>query len=389
MKVNQFQEAKKLKKKLIDEGYNIAFDFGIGQPSGGLSKEAQLAFIEAVRENREAMCVYQDNECAVEGFSKEFVQYHAEVNTSGFECFPIPGIKPMLEYVVLAARDMCGEEGFVVASMYGYDTPQNVTEDLGIEHISIQLDENFDICNWEELKRAKLIMCNYPHNPSGKALTIEEGVKLCSFCEDNDILLFNDAAYAGLMYNDKYFTLIDASIVCPNLEIIELYSASKNPHCGNATSLRAGAGAGTKKFVEYFLAVKGRRDSGLCPFAAAAVLGAIRSDIPKKVAQLKYKNRIEGILRALDKVGLKVAYRPETGFFLLLKVPKIINGEEIGTAAKFNEYLIKTIGAFGIAMPTPWGIEYLRWSVAGVDTSTTEFEEQFLEACKSIKEIIY
>ena len=39
-------------------------------------------------------------------------------------------------------------------------------------------------------------MINYPHNPSGQIATEDWLHDLCAYCQQHDIRLFNDAAYA-------------------------------------------------------------------------------------------------------------------------------------------------------------------------------------------------
>ena len=82
-------------------------------------------------------------------------------------------------------------------------------------------------------------MTNYPHNPSGQIADAAWFRDLCQYCSDNDIRLFNDAAYISLSHSDDCATLSEVAVDFPDLSWCEAFTAAKL--IGNGTGWHVGA----------------------------------------------------------------------------------------------------------------------------------------------------
>ena len=124
-KANIFQNIRTKRIEAQAAGTEL-LDLSIGEPKGPALQSAREAARDAVMSEDEAMHAYQYNlDLAVPGFSERFVAAHLARDLSGEDVayLPIPGIKPMLGLLPLAAG--CANEHVTVASMTapGYSIP--------------------------------------------------------------------------------------------------------------------------------------------------------------------------------------------------------------------------------------------------------------------------
>ncbi|MFP4447307.1 MAG: aminotransferase class I/II-fold pyridoxal phosphate-dependent enzyme [Bacteroidales bacterium] len=74
---------------------------------------------------------------------------------------------------------------------------------------------HFDVESLETLitSKTKLMIINFPHNPTGSTISKEEQSRLIDFAEKNDLIIFSDEMYRYLEFNDedRLPSLIDKS----------------------------------------------------------------------------------------------------------------------------------------------------------------------------------
>jgi LL-diaminopimelate aminotransferase len=360
----------------------ILYRLSIGQPRGSALESARKAAAKAVLRDEESMHEYQDNGSpGVPNFAQNFVQEHVLTNVLGrndISFLPIPGIKPMLGLIPMA----CGGIGRNRINMYtmtdpGYPTPAVQAEYLGMIHASLPTNpENQFLFSTDDIHAdtTSLIMTNYPHNPSGQVATFGWWEKLCSFCSEYKIRLFNDAAYAILSHSSKACTLSEVAIHYCNLSWAEAFSASKV--INNGTGWRIGAMCGSPDFIADIATIKGNTDSGFFAPAAAGVMAALANDRTSIELQRRvYEDRISMLKRWLDPCGMRLAVDPKAGFFTLWLSPAMAFGREIQDAEAFNDLMIDNTGVVGI----PFG-RYIRYAV------TSSIEDWETKICESFNE---
>ena len=377
---NLFQEIKEVSAEAEKNGKKL-IKLSIGQPSGPALESARRAAADAVMSDKESMHGYQDNgESGVPGFAKRFVEGHIGdiLRSRDVDYLPIPGIKPMLGLVILA----CGTGLKVVATTTnpGYPTPKDWCRYLGKRVIEPEMNSgNKFLFNPEFLDnrslfqnkifhgKLELVMMNYPHNPSGAVANKEWLRTVCEYCEENDIRLFNDAAYVALSYGER-ISLAEVAVNFPKLSWAEAYSASKL--IGNGTGWRVGAMVGSSDFIGDLKIIKGNTDSGFVAFAAAGALNSLEKDMDSilEVRDL-YKRRASLLCKILQRQGMRLAIEPKAGFFTLWQTPKHAFGKKINSARDFNFEMIKNTGVVGVHFNP-----YIRYAVASVDVEAVAEE---------------
>ena len=301
-------------------------------------------------------------------FSRRFVACHLApkvLDGKNVDYLPIPGIKSMLGLVILACGDKC--KTVATTTNPGYPTPKVWAQYLGKQVIEPEMNpENNFVFNPKDLdpRDTKLIMMNYPHNPSGAVVGARDLLAICGYCSKFGIRLFNDAAYAKQKYGSDSWCLADVASGFADLSWAEAFSASKS--LGNGTGWRVGAMVGSPDFIGDIKTIKGNADSGFVAPMAYGALWALEHDNDgvQKITQL-YQRRATLLCNVLQPAGMRLATEPRAGFFTLWQLPKRAFGREIKDAEDFNYAMIEGDGKTGVI-----GVHfhpYIRYAVAHED----------------------
>ncbi len=210
------------------------------------------------------------------------------------------------------------------------------------------------------LRRTKVLVLNYPNNPTGATATRSFFEDVVAFAHRHRVVVIHDFAYAGLVFRGSPLSFLSV----PGAKEIglELHSASKN---FNMTGWRCGFVAGDAKLVRAYASVKDHTDSGqFLAIQHAFACGLDHPEITQRIAR-KYSRRMDLLAEALVRLGCPVR-KPDASFFLYAPAPSAATtaeGEKISfpTAESAAEWLITERQISTV----PWDDAgpYLRWSV--------------------------
>jgi LL-diaminopimelate aminotransferase len=377
--VNLFQGIKAKTREAEASGQKI-YRLSIGQPAGPALLSARKAAAEAVMSDKESMHEYQDNGSpGIPDFARRFVQAHFEFSLTGkdVEYLPTPGNKPMLGLVQLACGAAQGQFIIGTTDKPGYPTPADWSKYLRLKQYSLPLnmENEFRFKATDIKKNTRLLMVNYPHNPTGQIATREWWQEICAACEQNDIRIFNDNPYYILSHTKESCALTEVAADFKALSWAEAFSASKV--ISNGTGWRIGAIVGSPDFVADIATIKGNTDSGFVAPMAVGVLNAMENDKANVAACRElYKRRIKILSDILVKNGMRPAIEPGAGFFTLWQRPDYAFGEEIRDAQHFNYLMIEKTGVVGVHFEP-----YVRYSVTGdIEGMAEVIENAFAQA---------
>lgn len=379
---NLFQKIKQVCQEAENRGQKL-YRLSIGQPTGPALKSARMRAAECVQSNDESWHEYQDNGCLpIPDFARRFVQAHIQTDLESigdkYDYLPIPGIKPMLGLVQLACLGSNRNTRIMGMTKPGYPVPETQASYLGLKYQPLELSQsNRFLVEFVPISSmgSELIMLNYPHNPSGQIATRDYWRKVCAFCSEYGIRLFNDGAYLALAHTDYCFALADVAHEFPELSWAEAYSASKS--IANGTGWRVGAIVGSPDFIGDIRTVKGNTDSGFFAPAAAGALYALENDY-EGIDEVRktYGSRINILTSLLQNQGMELAVKPGAGFFTLWQAPKFAFGREMKDAEQFNTTMIRETGIVGVHFQP-----YIRYAVCGpVEEWIKEITDAFTQA---------
>src|SRR5437867_2357874 len=225
------------------------------------------------------------------------------------------------------------------------------------------------------LARSKVLVLNYPNNPTGASATPESFAKAVEFARKHRLVVIHDAAYAALVFEGKPLSFL----ATPGAREVglELHSASKS---FNMTGWRCGFVAGNELLVRAYGDVKDNSDSGqFLAIQHAAAHGFEHPEITEKIAS-KYSRRMDGLVQVLRKAGFK-ASKPKGSFFLYVQAPRAAvrsDGKRVTfqTAEEVAQWLITE----KLVSTVPWDDAgaYLRFSVTFVAKNQAD-EPRILE----------
>jgi LL-diaminopimelate aminotransferase len=205
------------------------------------------------------------------------------------------------------------------------------------------------------LAKAKVLVLNYPNNPTGASATPEFFAEVVAFAKANKLIVIHDFAYAALVFEGKPLSFLATPGA---LEVgIELHSTSKN---FNMTGWRCGFVAGNELLVKAYGDVKDNTDSG--QFLAIQHASAYAFDHPEITAGIaaKYSRRMDLLVETLRTAGFQ-ARKPRGSFFLYVAAPKrAVAREGSGAAVEFAN-----AEAFSTWMITENLVSTVPWDDAG------------------------
>lgn len=339
--IYKFEKIKRAKRAALEAHPDVEMiDMGVGEPDEMAFPEVVNRLVEEAKDpdNRgytdngipafkEAAAAYMENVFGVTGINPQ-----TEVNHS-------IGSKPALAMLPSVLVD---PEDAVLMTVPGYPVLGTHAQWYGaaVHNLPLLEENGFlpDLSSVPEdiLKKAKILYLNYPNNPTGAVATRDFFEEAIAFAKKNNLVIVQDAAYAGLVYSGGPLSIL--SVPGGKDVAIELHSLSK---AFNMTGWRIAFVVGNELLVKGFAEVKDHNDSG--QFGAIQKAGIYCLQHPEITEQIveKYSRRMDGLVSALSGCGFQCK-KSGGSFFLYVKAPKRIKGgPEFATAEDFSQYLIR------------------------------------------------
>lgn len=172
------------------------------------------------------------------------------------------------------------------------------------------------------LSRATMLWINYPNNPTGAVATLEFFQEAVEFCQQHDILLCSDLAYAEIGFEG--FRPPSVLQVPGAKDIaVEFYSLSK-PF--NMTGWRIAAAVGNPLAVTALGTLKSNLDSGVFTAIQDAAVTALQTN-PEAFFQKQnamYQKRRDIVVQALNNMGISID-PPRSTFYIWFPAPHHMN----------------------------------------------------------------
>lgn len=377
--IYKFEKIKRAKRQaLAEHPERLLLDFGIGENDEMAAPQVRAKMVEEVNklENRG----YADNGCmefkeAVARFMKR--RFNVELDPAT-EINHSIGSKPALAMI----PDVFINPGDVtLMTTPGYPVAGTHTRYNGGEVYNLPLlkENNFypdlDSIPVDILKRAKLLVINYPNSPTGQLGTVEFFKSVIDFAKRNEIVVVQDAAHSMFSYRERPMSFLE--VEGAKDVGVEIHSMSKG---WNMIGWRLGWVCGNERIVRAFADVKDNSDSGQFLAIQKSAAFALDDDSIPDNARAKYFRRLQKLVAALNKFGFECEV-PGGTYFLYAKAPKgLASGRVFENAEEVGQYLITEQSVCTV----PWDNAgaYLRFSV----TYLADTEEKEDELMKMLEE---
>ncbi|HWY74369.1 MAG TPA: aminotransferase class I/II-fold pyridoxal phosphate-dependent enzyme, partial [Verrucomicrobiae bacterium] len=316
---------------------------------------------------KESAARYLERVCGVRGINPETEVLHSIGSKAALSILPAAFINPG-DYVLMTTP---GYPVFGTHSKYYGGLVHN----LPLNEANQFLPE-LDSIPREILGKAKVLVLNYPNNPTGASASPDFFVRVVEFAVRNHLIVIHDAAYAALVFEGKPLSFL----ATPGAKEvgIELHSTSKS---FNMTGWRCGFVAGNELLVKAYGDVKDNSDSGqFLAIQHAAAYCFDHPEITEKIAA-KYSRRMDGLVRVLRAAGFD-ARKPQGSFFLYVKAPRAAtkaDGSRVAfrNAEEVSQWLITE----KLVSTVPWddACAYLRFSVTFIASNPADEERVLAE----------
>ncbi|MGC6423557.1 MAG: LL-diaminopimelate aminotransferase [Lentimonas sp.] len=341
--IYKFEKIKRAKKAAKEAKPDVdLIDMGVGEPD-------EMAF-PIVVETLQAEAAKEENRGYADNGGDEFKQAAAKYMADVFGVKDIDADTEVVHSIgsktALSMVPACfiNPGDYVLMTVPGYPVLGTHAKYLGGQVYNMKLEESndflpdLDAVPADVVEKAKIMVLNYPNNPTGASATLEFFEKAVAFAKANNLIILQDAAYASLIFEGtplSIFQVEGAKDVA-----IELHSLSKSY---NMTGWRIGFVVGNPLIVKAYADMKDNSDSG--QFLAIQKAGAAALANPQITEEIaaKYSRRMDMLTGALNSAGF-AAKKPQGSFFLYVLAPKsaTIDGAatEFDSGEAFSQWLI-------------------------------------------------
>lgn len=336
--IYKFEKIKRAKRKALAEHPERSLvDFGIGENDEMAPASVRRAMAEEI--NRPENRGYADNGIlafreAVGRFMKR--EFNVDLNPAT-EINHAIGSKPALAMLPGA---FINPGDVTLMTVPGYPVAGTHTKYYGgeVHRLPLLAQNDFlpdlDTVPADVLRRAKLLVLNYPNSPTGKVATRGFYERVVEFAQRHRLVVVQDAAHMMLTYGQPPLSFLQ---VPGAKEVgVEVHSLSKGWHM---IGWRLGWVCGHAKIVQAFADIKDNSDSGqFIAIQKAAITALDDASIPQQTRS-KYERRLNKLVHTLRRCGFE-CQMPGGTYFLYVSSPRALAGRRFSSAEEVSQYLI-------------------------------------------------
>jgi aminotransferase len=237
------------------------------------------------------------------------------------------------ELIDLACRSLISRGDEAIVCYPAYVSYEPCVELAGGKVIPLQLKEanGFKI-DAEELDKlitpkTKMLIMNYPNNPTGGEMDLDSLQKLADVCIKRDIMVVTDEIYSELVYVGKHISIAAMPGMKERTLVINGFSKSYS-----MTGWRLGYTAGPKEIIKAMTKI--HQYAIMCPTTASQYAGIEALDNgDEDIVRMRdeYARRRLYILHRLTQMGLS-CYEPLGAFYVFPNIKKFgLSSEEFCT----------------------------------------------------------
>lgn len=188
-------------------------------------------------------------------------------------------------------------------------------------------------------KRPKLVIANYPQNPTGLIISREELGEVVRVVADSGAMLLHDLAYADLDFKNRHAPSVFDACVDPEQVrkfAVETFSMSKSY---NMPGWRIAFMVGNERMIAALAHLKTYLDYGtFAPLQYAAAWALDNGDAFADEIRTRYRERAVALVRGLRQAGFSDVDEPSGTMFVWTKIPEPwAKLGSIGAASHFIE----------------------------------------------------
>jgi aspartate/methionine/tyrosine aminotransferase len=248
------------------------------------------------------------------------------------------GGKPFLYYAIMT---LAGPGDEVIYPDPGFPVYESVTLYAGAKAVPLPMLEEKDFRFTPDdvasrvTDRTRLIILNYPHNPTGGTLTRSELDAIAEIAIKNDIVVLSDEVYAHMLFEGEHISIGTLPHMRERTIMLETFSKTYA-----MTGWRLGFVAAPTWLAEPLTQLITNSVSCAPPFAQLAGAKALLDDQTESQAMMEdFKRRRDIFIPALNQIPGISCKSPEGAFYAFPNVSQLPMGAE-----EFADYLLEHVG---------------------------------------------
>ncbi len=337
--IYKFEKIKRAKRKaLAEHPERKLIDFGIGENDEMAPESVRAVMAREI--NRPENRGYADNGIAAyKEAAARFMQRNFGVELDpATEVNHCIGSKPALAMLPAA---FINPGDVTLMTVPGYPVAGTHTRYYGgeVHRLPLLAANDFfpdlDSIPADVLRRAKLLVLNYPNSPTGRVATRDFYRLVVDFAREHRLVVVQDAAHIMLSYDGPPLSFL--SVPGAKEVGVEIHSMSKGFHM---IGWRLGWVCGHERIVRAFGDIKDNSDSGqFIAIQKAAAAALDDSAIPVAVRE-KYRRRLAKLVTALSRCDFTCKMPGGTYFLYTLSPKGLAAGQRFETAEAASQYFI-------------------------------------------------
>jgi alanine-synthesizing transaminase len=221
--------------------------------------------------------------------------------------------------------------------------------------------------------RPKLLILNFPHNPTTAVVDRDFFVKVVAFAREHDMMVVHDLAYADIVF-DGYQAPSFLEVPGAKEVGVEFFTLSKSY---NMPGWRVGFAVGNKRLIGALTRIKSYLDYGIFqPVQIAAIIALNESQECVKEVCNKYRSRRDILIESFGKAGWKIE-KPRATMFVWARIPEQF--KKMGSL-EFSKLLLKEA-----KVAVSPGIGFGEYGDGYVRLALVENEQRIRQAAKGVK----
>lgn len=317
-----FAEIDRMKLEARKRGEDIV-DLGMGNPDLPTPRHIVDKLIEAAQNPR------NHRYSASRGIYKLRLEianwyrrrYDVEIDPEA-EAIVTIGSKEGLSHLILAMIER-GDIALVPNPAYPIHTYAVVIAGGDVRSVPLSENEDEFLERLEDAvklswPRPKLLILNFPHNPTTQVVSLEFFKKVVQFARESHLWVIHDLAYADLVF-DGYKAPSILQVPEAKEVAVEFYTLSKGY---SMAGWRVGFAVGNKDMIHALARLKSYFDYGMFQPVQIAAIIALRSDdsCVEEIREI-YRQRRDVLVEGLNKMGWQVK-KPKATMFVWAEIPE-------------------------------------------------------------------
>ncbi len=224
----------------------------------------------------------------------------------------------MAIYISIQVLSSLGDE--VIVPEPAWPLYRQIAEHLGRRYVPLRtsLEDKWTLRNGmlqeNVTDSSKLLIINYPNNPTGRALSLHELKNLVEEAHECGLTIISDEVYSQYYFHDSYAPSI-VQILDSGYVLVGSFSKM-----WGMTGYRIGYLIGEKEFIDKAAYILGLMITCIPEFIQRAALKALQDDEYVKKNIEETKKRINYILNMLSRNSLIKVYPSDGTFYLFPKI---------------------------------------------------------------------